>query len=167
MIEFICLVLTSIMILIFYYLKRYLNNNTFINFILKDKESLYDYLKLGISPIILFSIVEKIKLINNEFVLSIKGISLIAFIIFYLSIYYLIKLFIKKDKTIIKLSLLLLSNIISYFTSFLLLNIINLPFIIKMLGFISYLLIILSYFIINKVKPTKFIFKNPKPELND
>lgn len=147
------------MILIFYYLKRYLDNNSLINFIFKDKESLYDYLKLGVSPIILFSIVEKIKLINNEFVLSIKGISLLTFIIFYLSIYYLIKLFIKKDKTIIKLSLLFLANIISYFTSFLLLNIINLPFYIKSLGFISYLLIILSYFIINKVKPTKFIFK--------
>lgn len=164
MIELFGIILSSISGTIGYFLYKFTNNNKLIGFLFSKNKSLFSYLKLGITPILLYSIVEKTKLINNDNVLAIKGFSILIFVLTYSLFYYLGKIIRKKEMPIYNISLLYISLFTSYTISFLLLNIIDLSLIIIITGYLFLLLTIFCYIYDKIAKPNYLIFKAPKQE---
>ncbi len=160
MLELILFFIASIMGTLGHYLYNITNNNPIAGFFFAKNESTFEHLKLGITPILFLSIVEKTKLINNN-ILAIKGIQIFIFSTIIIVFYYLKKLFFKKENAIYNIALFYISLFISYVISFILLNIIDLNIIIRILGILSLCLFISLYFYTALFEPNYLIFKNP------
>ena len=91
MLELILFFIASIMGTLGHYLYSITNNNPIAGFFFAKNESTFEHLKLGITPILILSIVEKTKLINNN-ILAIKGIQIFVFSTIIIVFYYLKKL---------------------------------------------------------------------------
>lgn len=140
-----------ISVLDLYTSKKY--NSKLISFLFKNNSNLVFYLKSVLTPMILWMIVEKKVLINNQNSIPIKGYSFFTFIIIFIFFYFLITKILKVKNTKIILIFLYMSAMISYITTFLLINVINLSFIIKLIGIFLFILTISLYFISNiKIK---------------
>lgn len=144
-----------------HFLYKWSKGNAIIGFFFARNESIWSHLKLGITPILLWSIVEKRLLINNSNVWAIKGFSLIIFSAIIIIFFYLSKL-LKKENYIFNIILFYVAIFGAYLTSFLLLNSIYIPFFIKLLGLSTIFLIIFLYIYEAIFKPNYLIFKIPK-----
>lgn len=162
MLELIGFIFSSSIGTIGHFLYEFTNKNSLIGFFFAKDESVWSHLKIGITPILFFSIVEKCKLINNEHVFAIKGASILIFASIIIIFYYLEKLIIKKNIAIYNIILFYVAMFISYLSSFLLLNIINLPKIIIIIGIVILIITIIIYFYSAIFKPTFLIFKDSK-----
>ena len=78
-----------------HYLYKLSGNNSLVGFLFARNESTFEHLKLGITPILILSIVEKVRLLNNN-LLSIKGIQILIFSLIIIFFYYGKRLFFKK-----------------------------------------------------------------------
>ncbi len=153
------MIFTLVVGIIGHFLYDFTNKNKLIGFFFAKDESVWSHLKLGITPTIIWSIVEKIKLIDNANVWAITGISLFVFSIIIIIFYYLEKVIIKKDIAIYNISLFIVAVIAEYITSFLLFNMISLSLIIKILGYLNLVIIFLLYLYSEIFKPNFTIFK--------
>lgn len=145
-----------------HFLYDFTHHNCLIGFIFAKNESVWSHLKLGITPILLWTIVEKFGLINNKYILAINGYTILAFSITIIVTYYFQRLLLKKDYALINIISFYLAIIIAYVTTFLLINIINLSFYIKLSGYLLIILTIFLYLYDSFAKPNYLIFKNPK-----
>lgn len=141
-----------------FFIYTFTNKNSLLGLFFYRKNTIYDVLKCGYTSILMYSIVENLKLIHNEHVLAIKGLSLIFFTLLLIPVLMLFKFIIKKEKRWIQFILFYFSIIASYILSFLLLNSISLSNIIIILGYIAYIFSILNYIAIRIIKPKGLLF---------
>lgn len=166
MINLLLFFISSIIGTLGHFLYKLTNNNRLIGFFFAKNESTFEHLKLGITPIFLLSIVEKIKLMNNN-ILIIKGIQCLVFSSIIIIFFYGKKLLIKNNNALYNILLFYISLFISYVISFILSNMITLPISFKIIGIISIIITIASYFYSSLFKPNFFIFKDPLIQSKD
>lgn len=142
-------IFSSILGTIGHYLYKFTNNDKIIGFLFSKSESLYQHLKLGYTPIILWMIVENFKVLNNHYLIPIKGISLLLFTLIISIPYLLTNKLLKINNKYINLFSFYFGLFINYLSTFLLLNSIYLSLFVKILGVFSFILVIFSYFIQN------------------
>lgn len=142
-------IFTSILGTIGHYLYKFTNNDKIIGFLFSKSESLYQHLKLGYTPILLWMIVENFKVLNNQNLIAIKGVSLLIFTSVIAIPYFIFNKVLKKNIKFINLFSFYFGLFISYLSTFLLLNSIYLSLFIKLTGIFSFIIVISSYFIQN------------------
>lgn len=157
-IEIIGLVFEIILGTIGHFLYEWSNYNKVIGFLFSKNESTWEHIKLGITPIILWTFVELFtKKFSNLFFA--KFVSIIAFSFCLLILYTSYKYIFKKNIIFVDIIIFYISLFISSLVSIKLLNINSLGFLnilsIFGIGFIIYL-----YFKFNKNTPNWYIFKN-------
>lgn len=149
-----------------HFLYKFTDENFIIGFLFSKNESTFEHLKLGITPIIFLSIVEKIKLVNNN-ILAIKGIQILVFSLLIIMFYYIRKLFIKKECHLYNILIFYISLFTSYTVSFILLNIIELNITIRIIGILLFCLTLLTYIYNEIFTPNYLIFKDPLNQAKD
>lgn len=141
-----------------------ITKNEIIGFIFSKGESIWQHLKLGITPILIWSIIEKIKMPNISNFYSVIGIQITIFSISIILLYLSYRLIFKKRSTLYDISTFYISVIVSFITSFILINMVKIPLILIILGYLLLILNILAYYYLNQTKKELFILKEPKPE---
>lgn len=149
MVHFVGILFTAIIGTLGHYLYKLSSNNKLVGFLFAKDESLYSHLKLGFTPMLFWMIVENMKVLNNDNIIMIKGISFIIFTLVISIPYFISHKIYKKNITWLNISSFYLAIILSYITTFLLFNMIYLSYIIKYIGICSFILVIASYFIAN------------------
>jgi hypothetical protein len=149
MIHLYCFIFCSIFSTISFYLYKFTNKDKIIGLLLNKSSKLIEILKLGITSIILFSFVEKNNIINIQNFISIKGISLLVFIIAFSSLYFIFNKVFRFNNTTLNFLLLYFSLFLSYLSTFLLINSIYLSLFIKITGIFSFIICIFYYFLQN------------------
>lgn len=139
-------------------------NNKIIGFIFSKSESIWEHLKLGITPIIIWSLIEKSKLPNIKYFYSITGYQITIYSLSIIVLYIVYRLIFKKRNTIYDILTFYISVIISFITKFLLVNMISIPIVVIILGYILFLLNIIAYFYLNNTKRKLWIKKEPIQE---
>lgn len=165
MTEFILFIISSIIGTLGHFLYNIFKNNI-IGFLFAKNESTFEHLKLGITPILLLSIVEKYKFMNNN-ILAIKGFQVLVFSLIIIIFFYGRKIFIKKDNAIFNIILFYVSLFISYIISFLLLNIVYIPMWFKIVGCLLLVIFLILYLYSHFYNPNYLIFKNPLNQEED
>lgn len=166
MLELLLFLMASIIGTLGHYLYKLSGNNSLVGFLFARNESTFEYLKLGVTPILILSIVEKVRLLNNN-LLSIKGIQILIFSLIIIVFYYGRKLFFKKNNAIYNITLFYIALFISYVISFIMINMISIPITIKIIGIVSILLFIFLYFYSSIFELNCFIFKDPLDQSKD
>lgn len=166
MLELLLFLMASIIGTLGHYLYKLSGNNSLVGFLFARNESTFEHLKLGVTPILILSIVEKVRLLNNN-LLSIKGIQILIFSLIIIVFYYGRKLFFKKNNAIYNITLFYIALFISYVISFIMINMISIPITIKIIGIVSILLFILLYFYSSIFELNCFIFKDPLDQSKD
>ena len=142
-----------------HFLYDWSNSNKFIGFLFAKNESTWEHIKLGVTPIILWIIVE---LLTFKFscLFFAKFISIIVFIMLLLVIYYSYKYIFKIKSLVFDIFLFYLCLSISYVVSIkLLYN--SCGILLNLIGFIGIMSILYLYFRFNKKTPNLIIFKEP------
>lgn len=160
MLELVLFFISSVLGFLGHFLYKYSNEFWLVGFLFARNESTFEHLKLGITPILILSIVEKIKLFNNN-LLAIKGIQILVFSLIIIIFYYGKRLISKKENALYNIFLFFISLLISYIVSFILLNMVIIPIYIKIIGVVSLLINIFLYFYSFIVNPNCLIFKDP------
>lgn len=145
----------SILGTIGHYLYDKTNKNKLIGYLFATDESLYSHMKLGFTPLLLWMFVEKCKIINNENIIAVVGISMLVFAVTISFSYILTTTIIRKGSPIINISSFYIGVLLSFIAQFLLINSISLSFYIKIVGNITFILILLSYIFQNKMSVIK------------
>ncbi len=166
MLELLLFLTASIIGTLGHYLYKLSGNNSLVGFLFARNESTFEHLKLGITPILILSIVEKVRLLNNN-LLSIKGIQILIFSLIIIFFYYGKRLFFKKNNAIYNIALFYIALFISYVISFIMINMISIPITIKIIGIISILLFMFLYFYSSIFELNCFIFKDPLDQSKD
>lgn len=166
LLELLLFLIASIIGTLGHYLYKLSRNNSLIGFFFARNESTFEHLKLGITPILILSIVEKMRLLNNN-LLSIKGIQILIFSLIIIIFYYGKKLFFKKNNAIYNITLFYIALFISYVVSFILINMVSIPITIKIVGIVSILLFIFLYCYSSIFELNCFIFKDPLNQSKD
>ena len=132
-----------------HFLYDWSNNNKIIGFFFATNESIWQHLKLGITPILLWIIVELLtsNLNNNFFV---NFICILIFVLTLLFLYYFYKLFTKKNILFLDISIFYISLFVSYYFSIILFNNLSSNFILNLIGFIGIIFILFFYKVFNK-----------------
>lgn len=159
LIEIFGLVFSIILGTLGHFLYEWSNYNSFFGFLFSKNESTWEHIKLGITPILLWTIIEffTFKFSNLFFA---KFISIITFIISIIILYYGFKLLVKKNIIFIDIMIFYISLAISYIVSIYLLKFYY-GFILNLVGFIGLCFIIYLYKKFNSNTPNCFIFKEP------
>lgn len=159
-IEIIGLVFSIIVGTIGHFLYEYSGYNKIIGFIFSKSESTWEHIKLGITPIILWTIVELITFnFKNLFVA--KFLSIIIFGISIIVLYYGYKKILKKNIPFLDILIFYISLGISTIISVNLLNKSYLGVFLNLSGFVGICFIIYLYKKFDKYTPNWFIFKEP------
>lgn len=145
---------TSLMGTIGHFLYKFTNKDKIIGFLFSTNESLYEHLKLGFTPMLMWMIVENFKLMNNHSLIVMKGLSMLVFILILIIPYLITAKIFHKNYTFINLASFYIGIIMSYLTTFLLNNKIYLSNVSKFVGIIVFILVIASYFV-SKMKIKK------------
>ena len=158
-IEILGLVFEIILGTIGHFLYEWSGYNKIIGFLFSKNESTWEHMKLGITPILLWTIVEL--LTKNSFpnLFFAKFISIITFSFCLLILYTLYKYILKKNIIVIDIIIFYISLFVSSLVSIKVLSSSNLGFLNVLsvfgIGFVIYL-----YFKFNKNTPNWYIFKN-------
>ena len=157
-IEILGLVFEIILGTIGHFLYKNSNYNRLVGFLFSKNESVYEHMKLGITPIIMWTIIELLtKRLNNLFFA--KFSSIITFSFSLLILYYTYKFILKKNIIAIDILIFYISLFLSTIVS---MNIINLNslLVLNFLSFFGLCFIVFLYFKFNKNTPNWFIFKD-------
>lgn len=132
-----------------HFLYDWSNNNKIIGFFFATDESIWQHLKLGITPVLLWIIIELLTSnLNNIF--FVKFICILIFILTLLFLYYFYKLFTKKNILFLDISIFYISLFVSYYFSIILFNNLSSNFILNLIGFIGIIFILFFYKVFNK-----------------
>lgn len=149
LIEFFGFLFNIILGTIGHFLYDWSNNNKIIGFFFATDESIWQHLKLGITPVLLWIIIELLTSnLNNIF--FVKFICILIFILTLLFLYYFYKLFTKKNILFLDISIFYISLFVSYYFSIILFNNLSSNFILNLIGFIGIIFILFFYKVFNK-----------------
>jgi len=159
LLEIIGLVFSIIVGTIGHFLYEWSGYNKVVGFFFSRNENTWEHMKLGITPIILWTIVE---LLTSRFdnLFFAKFSSIVAFSISLMILYYGYKKILKKNILFLDILIFYISLGISSLVSIKLLNS-DLGFLLNFCSFIGICFIIWLYNKFNKNTPNWFIFKNP------
>ena len=158
-IEVIGLVFSVVIGTIGHFLYDWSNKNTLIGFLFAKNESTWEHIKLGITPIIFWTIIELFTF-DFEGLFFTKFISIITFMLLLLVIYYGYKFIFKMNSLIFDILLFYVCLGISYIVSIKLLNYCY-GSLLNIIGLIGICFIIFLYYYFNKKTPNLIIFKEP------
>ncbi len=130
-----------------HFLYNLTNKNKVIAFLFAKNESIIEHLKLGITPILLWTIIELLTF-NFSNLFFAKFISILVFITSLLFGIYIYKFIFKKNILFLDIFIFYISLGLAYYASIKLL-VSNPSFILNLFGFIGIFFIILSYFKLN------------------
>ena len=160
LIEIFGLVFSIIVGTIGHFLYDWSNKHKLFGFLFAKNESTWEHIKLGVTPIILWTIIELLTFDFNCLFFA-KFISIITFILLLLVFYYLYKYVFKKNNTFFDILLFYICLGISYTVSIKLINLYNCGILLNFIGFVGICSIIYLYFRFNKKTPNLIIFKEP------
>lgn len=157
MIEIYGLLISMLIGTIGHFLYNLTKKNKIIGFLFSQNESTWEHIKLGITPIILFSFIELIILKNPNVFIN-TAIKTIVFSVSIIILYYGYKLILKKNILFLDILTFYVALTCSY-----LVGINNLTYTYKwyiyIFAFIFYLALIYAYKNFSKNPPNCFIFK--------
>lgn len=143
-----------------HFLYDWSNKNKLLGFLFAKSESTWEHIKLGVTPIILWTIIELLTF-KFDCLFFAKFISIITFILLLLVIYYLYKYIFKKNNIFFDILLFYFCLDISYIISIKLLMFASCDYLLNILGFIGISSVIFLYFRFNKKTPKLIIFQEP------
>ena len=158
MIEIYGLLLSMLIGTIGHFLYDLTNKNKLIGFLFAQNESTWEHIKLGITPIIIWSIIELIILKNPNIIIN-TTIKIIVFILSIIILYYGYKKILKKNIFILDILTFYISIAVAY-----LIGINNLNYSYNWFVYIPTIIFLLSLFYaylnFSKNPPNSFLFKN-------
>ena len=160
LIEIFGLVFSILVGTIGHFLYDWSNKHKLFGFLFAKNESTWEHIKLGVTPIILWTIIELLTFDFNCLFFA-KFINIITFILLLLVFYYLYKYVFKKNNTFFDILLFYICLGISYTVSIKLINLYNCGILLNFIGFVGICSIIYLYFRFNKKTPNLIIFKEP------
>ena len=160
LIEILGLVFAIIVGTVGHFIYEWSGYNKVIDFFFSKNENTWEHMKLGITPIILWTIIEF--LTNNlDNLFFAKFLSILAFSIILMILYYTSKKIFKKNILFIDILIFYISLGISSLVSIKTIMVGNLGILLNIFGFIGICFTIWLYYKFNKNTPNWFIFKNP------
>lgn len=159
-IEIIGLVFEMIVGTIGHFLYDYSKHNKIIGFFFSKSENVWEHMKLGITSILLWTIIELLTFNFKNLFLA-KFASIITFSISLIILYNIIKTLFKKNILFLDILIFYISLSLSSIVSINLLKY-NTNFIINLFSFIGICFILYLYKVFNKNTPNWFIFMKPK-----
>ena len=160
LIEIIGLVFSMIIGTIGHFLYDWSNRNVLFGFLFAKNESTWEHIKLGVTPIMLWTIIELLTS-NLNCLFFAKFISVIVFILLLLVFYYGYKYIFKKNNMFYDIALFYVCLSISFVVSIIIIKSINCNLILNIVGFIGVSSIVYLYTKFNKKTPELIIFKEP------
>ncbi len=160
LIEIIGLVFSIIVGTIGHFLYDWSNKHKLFGFLFAKSESTWEHIKLGVTPILLWTIIE---LLTSDLncLFFVKFISIIVFMLLLLVIYYSYKYIFKKNNMFFDILLFYICLGLSYIISIKLMDSIICSVLLNFIGFIGICSIIFLYFRFNKKTPELIIFEEP------
>ena len=158
-IEIVGLVFCIILGTIGHFLYEWSGYNKIVGLLFAKDETTWEHMKLGITPIILWAIIELLTFNFNNLFFA-KFSSIITFSFSLIILYYGYKKLLKKNILFLDILIFYISLGISFVVSINLLNI-NVRALLNFLSFVGIFFIIYLYKYFNKNTPNWFIFKNP------
>lgn len=159
-IEIIGLVFSIIVGTIGHFLYEWSDYNNIIGFFFAKDETTWEHMKLGITPILLWTIIELLTFNFNNLFFA-KFSSIIAFSVALIVLYYGYKKILKKNIIFLDILIFYISLGISSIVSINLLINTSFGVILNFFSFIGICFIIWLYIKFNKNTPNWFIFKDP------
>ena len=138
--EILGLVFSIIVGTIGHFLYQWSNNNNFIGFLFSKDESVFQHLKLGITPIFMWTIIEFFTF-NFSMLFFAKFVSILAFVFTSLFLYYGYKFVIKKIILFLDILIFYISLAGSYIVSIKLLMSSCSGFLLNFIGFMGFVFI--------------------------
>lgn len=157
LIEILGLIFSMVLGTIGHFLYDLSNKNKLIGFLFAKDESTFEHIKLGVTPILLWTIIELLTFNFNSLFFA-KFISILVFSFLLLVFYYGYKLILHKNIMFLDISIFYVCLTIAYYVSIKLLCFYSTGIILNFIGFIGLFAIIFTYFKFNKKKPNCFIF---------
>ena len=158
-IEILGLVFEIVLGTIGHFLYEWSGYNKLIGFLFSKNESTWEHMKLGITPIVLWTIIELLTSnVNNIFFAKICSIITFSFSLLILYTFY--KFILKKNIIILDIIIFYISLFLSTIVSIIIIKNSSLGLFINTLSFIGIGFIVYLYFKFNKNTPNWYIFKN-------
>ena len=158
--EIIGLVFCIIVGTIGHFIYDWSNKNTLFGFLFSKNESTWEHIKLGVTPILLWTIIELITVNLNCLMFS-KFISIIVFMLLLLVFYYGYKYIFKNNNMFYDISLFYVCLGISFTVSIIIIKSISCSILLNIIGFIGIASVIFLYYKFNQKTPELIIFKEP------
>ena len=158
MLEIYGLIFTCILGTIGHFLYKLTNKNQIMGFLFATNESTWEHLKLGITPIIIWSIIELLINFNTNIIIN-TTLKIITFTTLIISIYYLYRHLVKKNIVIIDIAIFYFSTAFAYLVGAKLNNV-QYPLIFYFISLIFYILLYFCYKRFTKNPPNNFLFKS-------
>lgn len=143
-----------------HFLYEWSGYNNIVGFFFSKDESTWEHIKLGITPIIVWTIIELLTMDFNNLFFA-KFASIITFSLGIIILYYGSKKIIKKNILFLDILIFYISLGISSLVSINLLMTTGFGVILNFLSFIGILFVIYLYKFFDKNTPNWFIFKDP------
>ena len=134
------------------------NKNSIIGFLFSRNESIWEHMKLGITPILLWTIIELFTT-NYTNIFFAKFLSIITFSFSLIIFYTIYKYIIKKNILFIDIMIFYISLFLSSVVSLKIMTSENIGLFFNTLSFFIIIFIIYLYFKFNKNTPNWYIFK--------
>ena len=147
-IEIFGLVFSMILGTLGHFLYDFTNKNKIIGFLFAKNENITEHLKLGITPILLWTIVEFLTFHYNNLFFA-KFISILFFVFILLFLYFGYKLLLKKNILFLDILIFYISLTLGYMVSIGILSSVGLCYLLNIFGFLGLIFVILFYFIVN------------------
>ena len=160
LIEIIGLVFSIFIGTIGHFLYDWSNRNALLGFLFAKNESTWEHIKLGVTPIMLWTIIELLTNYLNCLLFA-KFISIITFMLLLLVFYYGYKYFFKKNNMFYDILLFYICLGISFIASISIIKSINCSILLNFIGFVGISSIVFLYYKFNKKTPELIIFKEP------
>ena len=160
LIEIIGLVFSIIVGTIGHFLYDWSSRNPLFGFLFAKNESTWEHIKLGATPIMLWTIIELLTS-NLNCLFFAKFISIVVFMLLLLVFYYSYKYIFRKNNMFYDIALFYICLAISFIVSIVIIKSINCNYLLSIIGFIGFSSIIYLYIKFNKKTPELIIFKEP------
>lgn len=157
----ISIIIISIIGTLSHFIYELSNHNKYIGLFVAVNESVWEHIKIALTPTLLWSLVDGLVYGTNPNYLFAKAISLIVLIILIPLFYYIHKYISKKDSLVFDIIIFYISIICSQLSFYHLLQIYPVNFIICYLSFISIFIIFGCYMIFTLLPIKNDIFKDP------
>lgn len=158
MIEIYGLIFCCILGSVGHFLYKLTKRNEIIGFLFAQNESTWEHLKLGITPIIIWSIIQLFISPSLNILIN-TSIKILFFSVVLIILYYIYKHLIKKNILILDIFIFYLSLSISYLISAKMYYT-EYPIILNIVSILFYVGLFLAYKNFSKNPPNNFLFKN-------